>query len=205
MSHPDDATMSTSPTTTPFLLQNWHKLYGKHHRVKTNMQSQQKKAFFFLSSTFLAAHRHYLIFCILGQDYFYLYLLIFQSLYLGYSSSILFAFIYPKGRPTNICRFRNSSLTNSNIGHFNVIFKDTGDFVVTILILIKRMDTFCTQCSCERSTKPHLNGVLALPKNPFSARLHPTLYWQFLISFSFHPAVKVINNLSHLTEISSVQ
>lgn len=153
----------------------------------------------------LVAHRNYLLFLILGRDCFYLYLLIFQSLYLGYFNSTVFTLIYPEGRPTNICRFRNSSLTNTNIGHFDVIFKDTGDFVVVLTIVIKRKEVFCTPCSCERSRKIHLNGVLGLPKNTFSAPLHPTLCWQFPISFRFYSAVKVINNLSHLTEIASAQ
>lgn len=39
---------------------------------------------------------------------------------------------------------------------------------------------------------------LGLPENLASASPLPTLYWQLLVSFRFHPAVKVINNLLYL-------
>jgi len=91
---------------------------------------------------------------------------VFSPWYLGYFNSIILIFIYPEGRPGNICRFRNSGLTNINIGHFDVIFKDTGDFVVVLTTVIKSKEVFCTQHICKRSRKMHLNGVLGLPRNP---------------------------------------
>lgn len=45
----------------------------------------------------------------------------------------------------------------------------------------------------------YLNGVLGLPEN-----LVPSQHYiEFQVSFRFHPAVKVINNLFHLTEIAT--
>lgn len=119
---------------------------------------------------------------------------VFSLWYLGYFNSIAVTPVDPEGKPANmIGRFGNSCLSNIN----------TGQFVIVVLIEIKRKEVY-TQRSCWRSRKTHLNGLPRTTRESCFCQHSPNIILQLLVFFRFHPAVKVINNLLHLTEIDSV-